>query len=248
MFSIQALLFGLATFGCTFLGGQIALRYKRFMNPLIAFCGGTLIAAALLDLIPEAHELLKNLDIVYVLGGVLASFMWFHFLDKLISIHGHSHSEECEEHEHDRKKFGLFAASGLIIHSFMDGLAIGAGFLINPAVGILIGSVVLMHDFADGMNTVTLLLRNDHEKRTAKIFLIADALVPVLGVATTGFLKPSATVLGGILIFFAGFFLYLGASDLLPEAHRDRSSVKLVGFTVLGVIVVTLFRLIVGGA
>ncbi len=246
MISVQALLFGLATFGFTLLGGVIALRYKKFMNPLIAFCGGTLIAAALIDLIPESHELLKDLDIVYVLGAVLASFMLFHFLDKIISIHGHSHSEDCEEQGNSRKTFGVIAASGLIIHSFMDGLAIGAGFLINFSTGILIASVVLMHDFADGINTVTLLLRNDHGKKTAKYFLLIDSIVPVLGVIATGFLRPSITVLAFMLTFFAGFFLYLGATDLLPEAHRDRSSVKLVGFTILGVLVVVLFRILIG--
>jgi ZIP family zinc transporter len=242
---LQAILFGLATFASTFIGGQIALKYRNFIKPLIAFCGGTLVAAALLDLIPESIEMLEMYDSLIVMGIVLASFIGFHLLDKLISIHGHTHSEECEEEHHHRNAFGGLAAFGLILHTFLDGLVIGTGFLVDSATGILLASIVLIHDFADGMNTVTLLLRNNQDKKTVWFFLLLAAITPLFGVFAANLLHLSTEVLGIILAIFAGFFLYLGATDLLPEAHRERSSAKLVLFTILGAVVVVTFRLLV---
>jgi len=241
MISIAAITLGLATIGTTFIGGLVALKFRKFIKPLIAFCGGTLVAAALLDLLPEALEIFPENHLT-VFGLVLGSFILFHIIDKVFLIHGHSHGDDC----HDSGRAGLVGATGLIIHSFLDGLVIGTGFLIDPATGILVASVVLLHDFADGVNTVTLLLRNKQKTRTAFYFLIGDAFAPLLGVLAAHYLKPSEDFLGYILSFFAGFFIYMGATDLLPEAHKERSSVKLVLFTILGAISVTCMRIFIG--
>lgn len=242
---VQSIFFALLSFISIYVGGQLALRNKNWIKPLIAFCGGTLVAVSLLDMIPEASELLSELDLLSILSITLGSFMFFHFIDKVISIHGHSHSEECEDHDH-KKTFGVFAATGVITHSFIDGIVIGTAFLINISTGLLIASIVLLHNFADGINTVTLLLRNKHEKRIANFFLLIASVVPLLGVLTAHIIKPTNSILGYILAFFAGFFLYMGATDLLPEAHRERSSVKYVLFTLLGVALVVLFRVFLG--
>jgi zinc transporter ZupT len=245
MISIGAIGFGVATVISTFIGGQIALKFKNFIKPLIAFCGGTLVAASLLDLIPEALEILEGQgrETVFIFALVLSSFIFFHILDKVVLIHGHSHEEDCDDHP---RVSGTFPAIGLIIHSFMDGLIIGAGFLLSFSTGLLVASVVLLHDFSDGLNTVTLLLRRNHTQKTALLFLILDALAPLLGVLAAHLLQPSKTFLGLIFCFFGGFFLYLGATDLLPEAHKDRGSRKLVLFTLLGVVIIAGFRVLVG--
>lgn len=97
---------------------------------------------------------------------------------------------------------------------------------------------VISHDFTDGMNTVTLMLNNKNGNKKSIAFLFIDALAPVLGAASTIFFSLSSYFLVLYLGFFAGFLLYIGASDILPEAHSKQSSYKTIVLTVLGAIFV----------
>jgi len=99
---------------------------------------------------------------------------------------------------------------------------------------------VISHDFTDGMNTVTLMLTNHNSDRKSKMFLLLDAVTPVLGALSTLFFSVSSHFLVLYLGFFAGFLLYIGASDILPEAHSKNSSSKLIGLTILGALLVFL--------
>jgi ZIP family zinc transporter len=123
----------------------------------------------------------------------------------------------------------------------MDGVGIGLGFQVSPTVGALVALAVIAHDFTDGMNTVTLMLTHKNTARQATKFLLIDALAPVLGALSTLLFTVSESFLLAYLGFFAGFLLYIGASDILPEAHSKHSSWKTVVLTVLG----TLFTLVV---
>jgi len=100
----------------------------------------------------------------------------------------------------------------------------------------LVAIAVISHDFTDGMNTVTLMLSHKNTDKKAKVFLFLDAIAPVLGAFSTLFFKVPPYFLTLYLGFFAGFLLYIGASDILPEAHSKESSYKLMGLTILGVI------------
>jgi len=141
---------------------------------------------------------------------------------------------------HQHPQVGVLSALALIGHSFMDGLGIGLGFQINPGVGILVAVAVISHDFTDGMNTVALMLRHKNSSRKAKWFLLLDALAPILGAVATLFFHPSPYFLVLYLGFFAGFLLYIGASDILPEAHSQKSSFSLIALTILGAALVFL--------
>src|SRR5204863_2147253 len=91
------------------------------------------------------------------------------------------------------------------------------------------------HDFADGLNTVSLMLAHGNTRRRATAMLALDAVTPVIGAALTlAFSVPDR----GLLIYlgiFAGFLLYIGASDILPEAHAEHPSLATLGLTVSGV-------------
>jgi ZIP family zinc transporter len=126
------------------------------------------------------------------------------------------------------------SALALIGHSFMDGVGIGLGFQVSPVVGISVAIAVIAHDFTDGMNTVNLLLHHKNSNAKAKRFLILDALAPVLGVFSTLFFVVPQNFLIIYLGFFAGFLLYISASDILPEAHEKDSSYKTIIATILG--------------
>jgi ZIP family zinc transporter len=170
-----------------------------------------------------------------VMIALVAGFLVFHILEKTILIH-HAHENEYAEHKHPQ--VGIFSALALAGHSFMDGVGIGLGFQINPGVGILVAIAVISHDFTDGMNTVTLMLTHKNTEKKAVVFLLLDAVAPILGTATTLFFVFSPFSLLIYLGFFAGFLLYIGASDILPEAHSKNSSLKLIGLTILGVILI----------
>jgi zinc transporter ZupT len=122
----------------------------------------------------------------------------------------------------------------------MDGIGIGLGFQVNSAVGLLVATAIISHDFTDGMNTVNLMLLNKNTPARAKLFLFADAIAPILGALSTLFFSLSPYSLVLYLGFFGGFLIYIGASDILPEAHSNQSSFKLIGLTILGLLFIFL--------
>jgi len=185
------------------------------------------------DIFPEIIDQIKlhNFSSTPVMIALVVGFLLFHILEKTILIH-HAHEEEYAIHKHPH--VGMLSALALAGHSFMDGVGIGLGFQINPAVGLFIALAVVSHDFTDGMNTVTMMLNHHNSDNRSRWFLLLDALAPIAGVIATLFFVVSPQFLVLYLGFFAGFLLYIGASDILPEAHSQKSSWKLIALTVLG--------------
>ena len=114
----------------------------------------------------------------------------------------------------------LLPSLGFILHSTLDGVAIGLGFARSPELGLLVGMAVIAHDFADGMNVVTRVLRARQGVRPALILLVLDALAPAFGVLGSSLISVSPVALGFLLVGFAGVFLSIGATHLLPEAQH----------------------------
>jgi len=152
-------------------------------------------------------------------------------LEKSVLIH-HSHEGDYAMHKHPH--VGLVSALALAGHSFMDGVGIGLGFQVSRSVGALVALAVVTHDFSDGINTVSLMLAHENSTRRTIGLLLLDAVAPIAGAALTLLVVPSDLFLLIYLGFFAGFLLYIGASDILPEAHSERSSPLTVILTVSG--------------
>ncbi len=230
---MEAILFGIGTFISTLAGGFFGIKNRERLHLIISFTAGVLVAVAFFDIIPEMFSLIQehSLNVTYAMVAIVAGFLAIHTLEKLAVIHS-SHEHEYADHKHPL--VGSVGATGLAIHSFLDGVGIGLGFHVSPHVGLLIAVAVIAHDFSDGLNTVSLMLINKNTIRKSVKFLILDAVTPLLGIgATYLFTIPS----GGLVIylgFFAGFLLYIGASELLPEAHSKHSSLKIIGLTVSG--------------
>jgi ZIP family zinc transporter len=125
-------------------------------------------------------------------------------------------------------------AGSLSIHSFLDGVGIGLAFQVNAAVGLVVAAAVLAHDFSDGINTVNVIVRHGGEFKKALRWLVVDAVAPVLGVLVTLLFTVSEDSLGLLLALFAGFFLYIGASDLIPESHHQHPKFMTTAMTLLG--------------
>ena len=221
------------TFVSTFLGGFLALKYRDKLHLVLGFTAGVLLGVVAFNLLPEIIEKVEELgtDPLYPMIALVLGFFLFHIIEKWILIH-HSQEEAYSPHKHPT--VGVFSALAIAGHSFLDGMGIGLGFQISPEVGTLVAVAVISHSFSDGLNTVSLMIANENPVRRTIKLLSLTAIAPVLGGLSTLFFTLPESALVLFLGFFAGFFLYIGASDILPEAHSKDSSFKTILATVLG--------------
>lgn len=233
MHILPILLLALGTFVSTLLGGLFSIRNKDRLHLVMGFTAGVLLGVVAFDIFPEIVESVERTggSFMYAMLALVGGFLVFHILEKSIMLH-HAHEDEYADHRHPN--VGIFSALALAGHSFMDGVGIGLGFQVSPAVGIVVAIAVISHDFTDGMNTVALMLANRNSSKKAIGFLLIDAIAPVLGALSTLLFTVSDNFLTIYLGFFAGFLLYIGASDILPEAHSKHSSWKTIALTVIG--------------
>ncbi len=234
---VQVLIFAFLTFLSTFLGGILALKLKNKLPLIMGFAAGVILGVVFFDIFPEIINQVNqyNFDSLPIMIALVIGFLAFHILEKTILIH-HAHEKQYAQHTHP--KVGILSALALAGHSFMDGLGIGLGFQVSQDIGILVAMAVISHDFTDGMNTVALMLTHKNTEKKTMAFLFLDAIAPFLGAFSTLFFTLSPWALTIYLGAFAGFLLYIGASDILPEAHSQNSSLKLIGLTILGVVLV----------
>ncbi|MFO0718825.1 MAG: ZIP family metal transporter [Candidatus Paceibacterota bacterium] len=245
---MQLIFISIAAFIFTFLGGAFALRFKDKLHLILGFSAGAVIGVAFFDLIPEAIELGGISHEISTITAIVAlGFIFYMILDRFIIMHGHSHHDHVESEKncaHNNR--GLLGAGSLSIHSFLDGVAVGLAFQVSSAVGIIVAVAVLVHDFSDGINTVNMILKNGGNRKKALKWLFVDSIAPVLGVVSTLFFELPESTLGLVLAVFAGFFLYIGASDLLPESHHSHPTKWTTIMTVLGLVVMFLAIRIAG--
>jgi zinc transporter ZupT len=234
---VVVLLFAAATFISTSLGGLFAFYYKDQLHRILGFTAGVLLGVVAFDIMPEIFDLSNATKSAPVLPmiALVVGFLLFHIIEKLTIIH-HAHENAYGDHHHPL--VGFYSALAMTGHSFLDGVGIGLAFQINSGIGIAVAIAVIAHDFSDGLNTVSLMLVNRNTNVKAVILLAADAIAPVIGVFSTRLFHLSDYSLLLYLGFFAGFLLYIGASDILPEAHSKESSKWTIALTILGTVFV----------
>jgi len=221
----------------TFAGGLVALRLARDLGTAIALTGGIVVAVALFDVLPEAFDATGDAQLVGILAGL--GFAGFFLAERLLVLH---HRDDAEQ-AHAHARVGAFGAAGLAAHSFVDGLGIGLAFDVSTSTGVLVFLAVISHDFADGLNTVGFVLRQSGDRRAAVRWLAIDALAPLVGAIVGSSLSISEESLGAMLAVYAGFFLFMGGTDLLPHAH-EHPSWKRVLLTLAGFAAVLALSLI----
>jgi zinc transporter ZupT len=231
----MAMMLAVGTFFSTSAGGLFALRHRDRLHLILGFSAGVILGVVAFDLLPEISRLSGETHtpfrtpMVALVGGFLA----FHIIEKALLIH-HAHEDEYGAHAHRHPAVGVASALALAGHSLTDGVAIGLAFQVGNGVGLAVAVAVIGHDFADGLNTVSLMLTHRNSRRKALRFLALDALTPLLGAALTLLVHVPQR---GLLIYlgvFAGFLLYIGASDVLPEAHAEHPSTATLALTVCG--------------
>lgn len=244
---LTALLVSAASFGSALFGGFLALRAMGQVGMIIAIGAGIRIGAAFFDLIPEAVELVGGaLD--QVMLATAFGFVIFYVIEKVTAVHvGHEAATELDHGDEAHRHVGVIGASGMSLHSFLDGIALAAGLAVGGSLGLIIAVVVVIHRFSDGISVVGLLAAGHATRQETWRWVVIVAVAPVLGVALGQLIQLPDDVLGLMLAVFAGFFLYVGAAELLPEAHRsDRSRWVVLG-TLAGIVGIYVFSLFAGG-
>jgi ZIP family zinc transporter len=203
-----------ATCGATMLGGLLALNLMRRIAVVLGFSAGAVLGVALFDLLPEALRLGgKNFGWSGILLAAAGGFLLYGLFDRLVMRHD---VPGCGP---DPAR-GFLGAGGFSLHSMLDGLGIGVAFQASHQAGLMVAAAVLAHDFADGLNTVNVVVKHGGSRAQALRWLLADAVAPVVGAAISLLFRLPGDLLALLLAGFGGFFLYIGGLDLLPESQR----------------------------
>jgi zinc and cadmium transporter len=237
LYLIAAIIIGSAL---SLAGGSLLFTTKKRRAKAILlampFGAGALLAAAFFDLLPEAYELGDPRELLlWTLGGFLIFFLlercagWFH-------TH-HDHDAKDVKHVSQRRLI-IF---GDLVHNAIDGVAIGAAFLVNPVTGIITTLAVSAHEIPKELGTFALLLSRGWKDKVVILANIATA-VATLVAAVTIFLLGSAAQLpiAPLLALTAGFFIYIAASDIIPDIHEQpqRQGTIQAAMLVLGIVLV----------
>ena len=203
---------------------KMALNLARYGTP---FAAGALLAAALFDLLPESLDLVAgNSATRWVLVGILAFFLLEHFLKWFHHTHQHEHTGE--------KSIAPLIIIGDTIHNFLDGIAIGAAFLINVPTGIVAAIAVAAHEIPQEIGDFGLLLKSGYRRKKVLVINGLSALMSTAGALLTFWLGSNTSLpLGELLAVTAGFFIYIAASDIIPTLHETKGKLAHLGAALL---------------
>jgi zinc transporter ZupT len=217
------------------LGGYTAIHSKRWLNYALALTSGLVLGLVMFDLLPEIFGIVgtEKLDPVWPMITLTAGFLTFHLFEKFLPVH---ESSEQQYGPHRHPTLGIARALALSGHSFLDGLSIGVAFQVSSAVGTAVAIAVIGHRFADGFDTTTFMLYHQNKLSHIKRWLAIVVAMPIIGGLVSLIVNFSEKALAIYLGFFAGFILYIAASNLLPQAHSKESDRLSITLTILGTI------------
>lgn len=212
----QVIFFSLLGGLVSLIGGVILIRNEKTADGLAKyatpFAAGVLLAAAFINLLPEA---MHDTDIEAIMTTALLGFLTFFILERFLRFFHHHH-----EHEAKNKASSSLLIIGDTLHNALDGIAIGAAFLISPSTGIIATIAVAAHEIPQEIGDFGLLLKNGMAKKNVILVNILSALATTAtAVITFALGDANSTAIPYLLAITAGFFIYIAASDIIPEIH-----------------------------
>src|SRR5262245_46583220 len=234
---LQSLSFALAAALANVIGGLIVVSNKRARKSLryfIALGSGFMLGTVFLEMFPESMELTKAAPMLVLLG-----YMIVHIFEHTFASHLHF-GEETHHDELTNPVVGFSAFIGMLVHTFFDGVAIGAGFTLSQSLGVLIFLAVLLHKIPDGFTISSIAITAGRSPRSALLaatLLGASTLLGVLAVQVFGGSVHYALPLS------TGSTLYVAVTDLMPEVNREKG-VKMAFVVFAGMGLLLLVRLI----
>lgn len=217
------------------LSGLIPLYHKldeSYTRYIIGFAAGTMLGAVFFEMLPE----LRQEDSIYIGLG----FFFFYLLERLTMIHSCG-EYECTSEAH---RIGWMPVLGMASDNIIDGVGIAIAYLINPFTGILVALSVIVHEIPQGLTTTILMKRGGQGKLAILSALGLESILYPIG-ASLAFLVPNA-LNTTILAIVTGDFLYIAASDLLPDAHK-KFNIKVIFAVMLGALSVLALEFLVKG-
>jgi len=212
---------------------------SKFLLSLISLSAGALMGGAFLHLLPEAAEKLNNGNL-YPL--VLFSFVLFFLIEKLLHWR-HCHKQNCDIHT-----FGYMNLFGDAVHNFIDGLVIASTFLIDIKLGVITSFAIALHEIPQEIGDFGVLLYSGFSRKKALISNFFVALTAVFGGIFGYFLSfQIENITSYLLPFAAGGFIYIAASDLMPEIRKETSLKKSLlsfGIFLVGILIMFLVKFI----
>lgn len=221
-------------------GGVYLLYGKtggRFLQKVsVPFAAGALLAVSFFDLLPEAlHEGGEE-----ILVWTLCGFLIFFVMERFLHWFHHHHEHEDAKESANRSLIII----GDTLHNFLDGIAIAAAFLVNPATGIITAVVVALHEIPQEIGDFGLLLSKGLKREKVLLYNLLSALATLVG-AVIVYAAGQTTVLptSAMLAITAGFFVYIAASDIIPTIHQKtntkvaniETAILLLGVVLVGI-------------
>ena len=188
---------------------------ERLMLPLVAFAAGSLIGGALLHMIPAALD--RGGAVAVTLFWVLAGFVVFFALEQFLHWHHcHRAANSCKQ------PLTYLILIGDALHNFLGGLAVASTFLVDIRLGIATWLAAAAHEVPQELGDFAVLVHGGWTARNALLFNVLSALTFLVGGLVTYFAAARIDV-SFLVPFAAGNFLYIGASDLVPEVNKHES-------------------------
>lgn len=210
----------------------------RILLSLVALSAGTMLSAALLHLLPESVE---TLGATLPFQLALASFIGFFLLERFL------HWRHCHDKEHlENHTIGVMNLIGDSIHNFLDGVLIAASFASGQGLGIIATLAIALHEIPQEIGDFAVMLHSGFNRRAAVLFNVLVSLTCIAGGILGFYLTHTMTTLVEYLVpVAAGAFLYISASDLVPELKATNTTKKIIatmGTFILGVLLMAIVK------
>lgn len=241
---MEALIFSLLAGLATMVGGFLVIyRYDwahNNQNYLTAFASGTLVSLSFIEIIPEAIEIGGYGELSVIIG-----FLLLYLFEQMFS------PSRCIDDECSVRRVSLLAWGGLLLHSFIDGIAIVASFEVSSVLGIMVALGVILHEFPEGLTSGSLLTLLRYPKKKIFLFIffvaIATPVGAILSILSIDLFNPYSLnhFLSSVLGLAAGTFIYVGVAELLPHSHKIKD-LKVTLIFLTGIILIILGHFLKG--
>lgn len=218
-----SLALGGAAAGANVVGGLLVAVKRRWDEVLlkyfVAVGAGFMLGASFLAMVPESVRLTPLAPLLILVG-----YLIIHFFEHTLAPHFHF-GEETHLEVGLTPSISIFALTGLLIHTFFDGVSIASGFHVGPSLGTLIFIAVILHKIPEGFTISSIMLASGRSRRTALTSSVALGISTIFGVLFASYLEG---LLGYRLALSAGVMIYVAASDLIPEVNREKGALMAV--------------------
>ncbi|MGV8172243.1 MAG: ZIP family metal transporter [Candidatus Woesearchaeota archaeon] len=215
---------------------------NKILLGMVGFSAGALMGGAFLHLLPEALAETKSM-IVGVL--LLIGFSTFFIIERVLHWH-HCHKGRCEVHT-----LSYMNLMGDAVHNFIDGLIIAISYIADIRLGIVTSIAIIAHEIPQEIGDFGVLIYGGFSKSKALLYNFISASTAILGALIGYFISGTVEgIISWILPFAAGGFIYIAASDLIPELHKEpdiKKSLVSFGFFIIGIILMFAVKIIFEG-